>query len=92
LASRPGIVRRGLLSPVAAGLPWLAGGFDGFRERLLKEAVHELGHTPPLAHRKDYQCVMVPSHGVEWIGLKTSQFCPSCQVLVSSHSTGIARG
>jgi archaemetzincin len=62
------------------------------RERLLKEAVHELGHTLPLAHCEDYQCVMSPSHGVEWIDLKTSQFCRSCQVAVTSRSAGVARG
>ncbi len=56
------------------------------RERLLKEAVHELGHTMPLAHCEDYQCVMAPSHGVEWIDLKTSQFCTSCQTAVNSQS------
>jgi archaemetzincin len=61
------------------------------RERLLREAVHELGHTLSLAHCQDYQCVMSPSHGVEWIDLKTSQFCTSCQVAVTSHSGGIAR-
>ncbi|HEY1468572.1 MAG TPA: archaemetzincin family Zn-dependent metalloprotease [Candidatus Acidoferrum sp.] len=61
------------------------------RERLLKEAVHELGHTLPLAHCEDYQCVMSPSHGVEWIDLKTSQFCTSCQMAVTSQSAGIAR-
>jgi len=54
------------------------------RERLLKEAVHELGHTLPLAHCEDYQCVMSPSHGVEWIDLKTSQFCNSCRLAVTN--------
>jgi archaemetzincin len=62
------------------------------RERLLKEAVHELGHTLPLAHCEDYQCVMSPSLGVEWIDLKTSQFCTSCRVAVTSLSAGVARG
>jgi predicted Zn-dependent protease len=52
----------------------------------LKEAVHELGHTLPLAHCEDYQCAMAPSHGVEWIDLKTSQFCTSCQAAVNSKS------
>ncbi len=55
-------------------------------DRLLKEAVHELGHTMPLAHCEDYQCVMAPSHGVEWIDLKTSQFCTSCQAAVNNQS------
>lgn len=61
------------------------------RERLLKEAVHELGHTLPLAHCEDYQCVMAPSHGVEWIDLKTSEFCTTCRGAVTSHSAGVAR-
>jgi len=50
-----------------------------FRERLLKEAVHELGHTLTLSHCEDYQCVMSPSHGVEWIDLKSSSFCSGCR-------------
>lgn len=61
------------------------------RERLLKEAVHELGHTLPLAHCEDYQCVMSPSHGVEWIDLKTSQFCNSCRAAVTSQLDNIGR-
>jgi archaemetzincin len=60
------------------GLP---GDSAIFRERLLKEAVHELGHTLGLAHCEDYQCVMAPSHGVEWIDLKTNSFCPSCNAV-----------
>ena len=50
-----------------------------FRERLLKEAVHELGHTLTLSHCEDFECVMAPSHGVEWVDLKTSKFCRSCR-------------
>lgn len=50
-----------------------------FRERLLKEAVHELGHTLTLSHCEDFECVMAPSHGVEWIDLKTSSFCSGCR-------------
>lgn len=47
--------------------------------RLLKEAVHELGHTFGLAHCENYECVMAPSHAVEWIDLKTSKFCAPCR-------------
>ena len=47
-------------------------------QRLLKEAVHEIGHTLNLTHCDDYQCVMAPSHAVEWIDLKQSTLCPSC--------------
>jgi archaemetzincin len=65
------------------GLP---GNQALFHDRLLKEATHELGHTLTLAHCEDYQCVMAPSHGVEWIDLKTSRFCNSCRTVVRSRN------
>ncbi len=49
------------------------------RQRLLKEAVHEVGHTINLTHCQDYGCAMAPSHAVEWIDLKESWLCDSCQ-------------
>ena len=49
-----------------------------YGERLLKEAVHELGHTLDLRHCEDYRCVMAASHAVEWIDLKESGLCPAC--------------
>jgi archaemetzincin len=48
------------------------------RERLLKEAVHELGHTFDLRHCEDYRCAMAASHAVEWIDLKEPGLCPAC--------------
>ncbi len=53
------------------------------RDRLLKESVHELGHTLTLPHCDDYECVMAPSHAVEWIDLKTHRFCPMCSTNVA---------
>lgn len=50
--------------------------------RLLKEAVHELGHTVNLSHCDDYQCAMAPSHAVEWIDLKESWLCSACQARI----------
>jgi archaemetzincin len=55
---------------------------DVLRERLLKEAVHEIGHTLDLTHCDDYQCAMAPSHAVEWIDLKESTLCGACQTRV----------
>ena len=48
------------------------------RARLLKEALHELGHTFGLQHCSDYLCVMSSSHSVERIDLKRADFCPAC--------------
>jgi archaemetzincin len=47
-------------------------------QRLLKEAVHEIGHTLDLTHCDDYRCAMAPSHAVEWIDLKDGVLCGSC--------------
>jgi len=50
-----------------------------FRQRLIKEAVHEVGHTLSLTHCDDYRCAMASSHAVEWIDLKESALCPTCR-------------
>jgi len=57
-----------------------------FHQRLLKESVHELGHTLSVTHCEDYQCVMAPSHGVEWIDLKSHRFCSECRASVPNRA------
>ena len=49
-----------------------------FRDRLLKESLHEIGHTLDLRHCEDYRCAMAGSHAVEWIDLKETAICPEC--------------
>lgn len=51
-------------------------------DRLLKEALHEIGHTLGLRHCADYRCVMSSSPSVENIDLKAAQFCPTCATLL----------
>jgi len=46
--------------------------------RLLKEAVHELGHVSSLVHCAEQTCVMHASSYVEDIDLKGPSFCGSC--------------
>jgi len=53
-----------------------------FHERLVKESVHELGHTLGLIHCYNQDCALHPSTYVEEIDLKTSHFCHSCQTKV----------
>jgi archaemetzincin len=45
---------------------------------LVKEAVHELGHTFGLRHCDDWRCVMTSSHGVERLDVKGAGFCVLC--------------
>ena len=48
------------------------------QERLLKESIHELGHTFGLFHCHNPDCVMKSSTYVEEIDFKTSRFCDKC--------------
>jgi archaemetzincin len=48
------------------------------QERLVKESVHELGHTYGLVHCPDTRCVMRSSTYVEQIDLKDRNFCMAC--------------
>jgi len=52
------------------------------RERLTKEAVHELGHTYGLRHCDRWQCVMASSHSVELVDVKQAEFCEECAAVV----------
>jgi len=50
-----------------------------YRERLVKEAAHELGHTFGLRHCADWRCVMASSHAVERLDIKGAEFCRTCR-------------
>jgi len=51
---------------------------DLLLERLVKEAVHELGHTCNLIHCQRHPCVMMSSTYVEGIDGKSDRFCDQC--------------
>lgn len=55
-------------------------------ERLLKEALHELGHTQGLRHCGDWRCVMASSHAVEKLDVKDAEFCASCRRQLSGNN------
>lgn len=50
-----------------------------FSKRVLKEAVHELGHTYGIGHCADSSCVMHFSNSLRDTDFKGWQFCPACQ-------------
>lgn len=67
-------------------LPRLRPSFYGrpedlnlFRERTLKEAVHELGHTWGLPHCTNPRCVMHFSNTLRDTDVKGADFCTRCR-------------
>ncbi len=52
---------------------------DIFRERLLKEVNHELGHTFGLGHCPEPSCVMSFSNSISDVDRKSRHFCPDCR-------------
>lgn len=63
---------------------------DLLLERLVKESVHELGHTFGLRHCLDWRCVMASSFAVERIDVKSAEFCASCRRVVAGRPAPIA--
>jgi len=53
-------------------------------QRLLKEAIHEIGHTCDLTHCDNYLCAMAASHAVEWIDIKDAALCRECREKLES--------
>jgi len=67
-------------------LPRLRESFYGarqdealFLERVVKEAVHELGHTYGLSHCRDRRCVMAFSNSLIDTDYKGQEFCAMCK-------------
>jgi len=50
-----------------------------FQDRVIKEAVHELGHTYYLGHCDDIKCVMHFSNSLADTDIKGASFCQKCQ-------------
>lgn len=55
-----------------------------FRQRLLKEAVHEIGHCLGLPHCADRKCVMVFSNSVDGVDRKDASFCARCKKVIKT--------
>lgn len=53
-----------------------------FLERMVKEAIHELGHTYGLRHCPHPECVMHFSNSLQDTDRKNASFCRHCQKLL----------
>jgi archaemetzincin len=68
------------LNPLFYGLP---PNPTLIKERLIKESIHELGHTLGLKHCPNPQCVMRTSTYVEEIDLKSDTLCSNCRKMAN---------
>jgi archaemetzincin len=68
----------------------LVPGTEILRDRIFKEAVHELGHTFNLRHCPEASCVMHYCHGVKEVDRKSNQFCRYCAVLLQDEMKKIS--
>lgn len=55
-----------------------------FLERMIKEAVHEIGHTLGLTHCKDKFCVMHFSNCLLDTDIKSKNFCTNCRSQINT--------
>ncbi len=76
LESRVAIISLCRLKQEFYGLP---EDIDRFRERVLKEGVHELGHTYGLGHCYNPLCVMHFSNSLLDTDIKKASLCPQCE-------------
>jgi archaemetzincin len=61
-----------------------AAGSEVLRARVLKEAIHELGHVAGLVHCTNELCVMAESYDLRETDWKGSNFCPACSPLLTA--------
>jgi archaemetzincin len=62
-----------------------------FIQRVVKEAIHELGHTFNLRHCEDQTCCMHYCRTVKDVDRKTQELCRYCKVLVEDEMKRMAK-
>jgi archaemetzincin len=56
---------------------------ESFSRRVVKEAIHELGHTFDLRHCQDHACIMHYCRSIKDVDRKSDQLCRYCRILLA---------
>ncbi len=67
-------------------------GPGSLEDRIVKEAIHELGHTFNLRHCPDHTCIMHYCRNTDDVDRKSDQFCRHCTVLLGDEVKRIHAG
>jgi archaemetzincin len=59
--------------------------------RILKEAIHELGHTFKLRHCKEKTCIMHYCRSIQDVDHKSRHFCRYCDILIEDEKKRLAK-
>lgn len=62
-----------------------------FLHRVMKEAVHELGHTFGLIHCSDVRCAMSLSNAIQQVDKKSEELCADCSILYNDITLQLRR-
>ncbi|MBL7212655.1 MAG: archaemetzincin family Zn-dependent metalloprotease [Desulfobacteraceae bacterium] len=62
-----------------------------YHKRVVKEAIHELGHTFRLRHCRDQSCIMHYCRTVKDVDRRSDQFCRYCKVLLEDEMKRLNR-
>ena len=66
------------------------GVWEPFGRRVIKEAIHELGHTFDLRHCQDSACCMHYCRSIKDVDRKSEQLCRYCKVLLKDEIKRLA--
>ena len=64
---------------------------EAYRNRVVKEAMHELGHTFTLRHCQDSACIMHYCRSIRDVDRKSDQMCRYCKVLIGDEIKRLAK-
>jgi archaemetzincin len=64
--------------------------YSKLHERIVKEAIHELGHTFSLRHCASSSCTMHYCRGIQDVDMKSDQLCRYCAIMLADEIKSLA--